>query len=431
MSDSANERQELDRLRADCERLRKERDEYRSDIEQAHQEKESARATQANAIKDQVSRELKTDFTSWLKKQGIVIGILLTIASAGGVIKLLDVMESLTEKQVSKSVVIAVEGHRNELEMLRQDLERLRSRTMESVVDFKDDARKALNDIGAEKERVLEHGRKTREEMTTRLADLLASSSNKKDQPEVSATAPPGTGNEVLFGSVPLNVVAISAAKADQFAADSSQGSQSIGLFSLHFQRALANKSTDANSDGIISWREAVEATARAMAKDSHLQTPVIEGTKSDDGLFAATQNKAAKKFATAHVLLIGINDYAGGFNLFGAVNDVKGFARLLEKKDRVLAQTIDAKYLTDAKATESSIRAEISNMLKNSGPNDICIIYFSGHALVEKEGDQEIAKSFIPHDYDPKSYHGGISIPGVISELGQLKGIGVVIVDG
>lgn len=430
MSDSANERQELDRLRADCERLRKERDEYRSDIEQAHQEEESARTTQANAVKDRVSKELKTDFTSWLKKQGIVIGILLTIASAGGVIKLLDVMESLTEKQVSKSVASAVEGHRNELEMLRQDLERLRSRTMESVVDFKDDARKALNDIGAEKERVLEHGRKTREEMTTRLADLLASSSNKTDQPEVSATAPPGTGNEVLFGSVPPNVVAISAAKADQFAADSSQGSQPIGLFSLHFQRALASKSTDANSDGIISWQEAVEATARAMAKD-RLQTPVIEGTKSNDGLFAATQNKAAKKFATAHVLLIGINDYAGGFNLFGAINDVKGFARLLEKKDRVLAQTVDAKYLTDAKATESSIRAAIADMLKNSGPNDICIIYFSGHALVEKQGDQETAKSFIPHDYDLKSYRGGISIPGVISELGQLKGMGVVIVDG
>src|SRR5438874_13684334 len=120
--------------------------------------------------------------------------------------------------------------------------------------------------------------------MTTSFSLFGASSSNRENQPEFSATAPPGTGNEVLFGSVPHNIVAISASKADQFAADSSQGSQSLGLFSLHFQRVFASKSTDTNSDGVISWREAVEATARTMAKETPLQTPVIEGAKSNDG---------------------------------------------------------------------------------------------------------------------------------------------------
>src|SRR5437016_3647586 len=97
---SDNERDDLDRLRTDCERLRNERDQYRVDLERLRSDTDSARAEQAKALQAEVSSAIKADFVSWLKKQGAIIGVLLTIATAGGVIKLWDVMSSSVDKQV-------------------------------------------------------------------------------------------------------------------------------------------------------------------------------------------------------------------------------------------------------------------------------------------------------------------------------------------
>jgi hypothetical protein len=335
---SQPEMSDVERLRRDCDRLRQERDQYRTDLEILKSETDQRKAEQTAALKEAVGRDIKQDVLSWCKKQGALIGLLVTIATAGGAIKLWDVMSTSIDKQVSESVTKAVESHRSTLKSLDDDAERLRSRVLDSLVEFKDQARKTLSEIDAEKARVVEHGQKTREEITSKLAEYVSATiATSQGTVKVSVKAPAGTSNEVIFGIVPKNTVVISSTAADQAAADSA-GSSPMGLFSYHFQQVLQDKGTDLNNDGMISWDETVIATQSAM-KDAK-QTPVIAGAKVNVSLFAAGEDStAAKAYDSVRAILVGINQYKSGFNLKGAVNDVRGFAQLLGEKNRVLAK--------------------------------------------------------------------------------------------
>jgi hypothetical protein len=160
-------------------------------------------------------------------------------------------------------------------------------------------------------------------------------------------------------------------------------------------------------------------------------QTPVIAGAKANVSLFAAGEDStAAKAYDSVRAILVGINQYKSGFNLKGAVNDVRGFAQLLGEKNRVLAKETAIKLLTDRQATKSAITKELSHLIEVTAANDACIIYFSGIVLIEEDQNGK-HKSMFPHDQEYEKSKNGISIPWVISELGKAKGTAIVIVDG
>lgn len=85
------------------------------------------------------------------------------------------------------------------------------------------------------------------------------------------------------------------------------------------------------------------------------------------------------------HALVIGIDHYPGGKNLFGAVND----ARLIERLAKDL-QATTIKTLYDGEATRQSIFEAWSALQAQSKPGDTLLISFAGHGAQYASGDSK-----------------------------------------
>ena len=103
--------------------------------------------------------------------------------------------------------------------------------------------------------------------------------------------------------------------------------------------------------------------------------------------------------------VVVGINDYPRLPKLKYAVNDARGFYRLLVEDNRVPAENVT--LLLDEQASLVNLRSTLGTRLKNAArENDMVIIYFAGHGATERDvtspdGDG-LEKYLLAFDTDP-----------------------------
>jgi len=98
--------------------------------------------------------------------------------------------------------------------------------------------------------------------------------------------------------------------------------------------------------------------------------------------------------------LVVGINDYNNVPNLNYAVEDALAIKNMLINEYRFPRKNV--RYLIDKEATQSNIKKELSNLMKNAGDNDRVIFYFAGHGETAALGLEEGDIGFLlPYDGD------------------------------
>ena len=206
------------------------------------------------------------------------------------------------------------------------------------------------------------------------------------------------------------------------------------GAFSVRFQSVLLkDPAADTNQDGLISIAEAAAFTRTALKRDNFDQFLLtVAGQANDIALFSTSSPKlGSQKYKAVHAIVVGINKYKqAGADLRGAVNDAKGFVRLLESKERGLFGISNITVLTDDQATTVSINNSIVALRSKVTKDDLVVFYFSGHvASVGKE--KEVSKVMYPTDGDFQK-GGYLRISEIVE---RMNGLGakhaLVIVDG
>jgi hypothetical protein len=246
----------------------------------------------------------------------------------------------------------------------------------------------------------------------------------------ISAAAPEGSGISAWFGNVTGGVAAVAGSQADKYGFE--DGKTQSGAFSVRFQRALKDPAADINQDGLISIAEAAAFTRTALKRDNFDQSPTVAGQANDIVLFSTSSPKpGSQKYKAVYAVVVGINKYRqAGADLRGAVNDAKGFVRLLESKERGLFGISNITLLTDDQATTGSINNSIVALRSKVTKDDLVVFYFSGHvASVGKEKD--VSKVMYPTDGDFQK-GGYLRISEMVEKM---NGLGakhaLVIVDG
>ena len=107
--------------------------------------------------------------------------------------------------------------------------------------------------------------------------------------------------------------------------------------------------------------------------------------------------------------VVIGINAYTHVPKLSYAVNDARGFYRILVEENRVPAENVT--LLLDEKAALHKLRSVLGTQIKKkAGKEDMVIIYFAGHGATERDtmspdGDG-LEKYLLPVDADPEDLY-------------------------
>jgi hypothetical protein len=98
--------------------------------------------------------------------------------------------------------------------------------------------------------------------------------------------------------------------------------------------------------------------------------------------------------------LVVGINDYNNIPNLNYAVEDALAIKNMLINEHGFPRKNV--RYLIDKEATQSNIKKELSNLMKNAGENDRVVFYFAGHGETAELGLEEGDIGFLlPADGD------------------------------
>lgn len=129
----------------------------------------------------------------------------------------------------------------------------------------------------------------------------------------------------------------------------------------------------------------------------------------------------APQKDISMHVLAVGINRYRNpALNLNYAVPDAKGITDFFNGKGGELFKKVDIKNVYDEKATKTNITAELK-ALKNTGPQDVVLIYLAGHG--ENISDKWY---FIPHELAYPEREEEVKSSGISSDelSGFIRGI-------
>jgi hypothetical protein len=407
---------ELKFLRDECERLRRERDLVRKERQDADASRESESSVRLKLLAESLSREVKDRFLGSIRNALWVATLLIGIATAGGLWKLSDIVTARVDDKIKEK---------------EQDVAQIRQQIIKSVVDFERQAQKSLEDIDRLRMQVAKESDQAAGEIRQAKARVLSLEiSPQGEKVTVSAAAPPGSGISAWFGNITGGVVGVAGSQADKFGFED-QKTQS-GAFSLRFQRALQDLGADTNQDGRISIAEAAISTRTALKRDSFDQEPTVAGPAGDVALFSTGKPKPGdEKYRTVHAVVVGINKYKeGGANLRGAVNDARGFVRLLENKERGLFGTSSVAVLIDEQATTEGINNAITALRAKVSKDDLVVFYFSGHvAAVGKVKD--VAKVMYPTDGDFQK-GGYLRISEVVDRLNALGAKhALVIVDG
>jgi len=120
------------------------------------------------------------------------------------------------------------------------------------------------------------------------------------------------------------------------------------------------------------------------------------DNVKSTDALLAVTGSAALARKGVAHVIAVGVNQYANAqYNLKYAAADAQAFAREVKTQQEKLAAfaRVEVTELVDAQATKENVVAAIAKM-RDAQPEDAVIVYFAGH------GTAKGARFYlVPHD--------------------------------
>lgn len=130
---------------------------------------------------------------------------------------------------------------------------------------------------------------------------------------------------------------------------------------------------------------------------------------------------------ANLYVLAMGINDYPAGMKLKYAASDAEVIAATLKDKSKSLFGKIEAKVVTDKKATRKGITEGFEWLASVMTPRDVAVVVFSGHGANDKQGNQYL----IPADINPSNPY-ATSIPGYQFKnlLGDLPGRVICVLD-
>lgn len=103
--------------------------------------------------------------------------------------------------------------------------------------------------------------------------------------------------------------------------------------------------------------------------------------------------------------VLIGVNHCGNDVQMPAlkyAESDVQALRHVLLDEDNGTFQDGDVEMFTGAKATSKSIKAHLRDIAFESGPSDVLLVYFAGHALVPEWNDQ-LDAYLVTADLDPE----------------------------
>lgn len=150
---------EVHRLGAEVDRFRKERDAYRNELDALRSKGEETMSAQLRLLSVSLSKEIREDFYSVLRRAGWLLVIVATVATAGGLWTLSDLIR---------------QGINTAVEKRSQDISKLRENVIQAVVDFRFEAKNALQDIQATKTHVKEEGQQAGIEIRSRVSSVGA-----------------------------------------------------------------------------------------------------------------------------------------------------------------------------------------------------------------------------------------------------------------
>ncbi|MGV8118955.1 MAG: caspase domain-containing protein [Candidatus Xenobiia bacterium LiM19] len=107
----------------------------------------------------------------------------------------------------------------------------------------------------------------------------------------------------------------------------------------------------------------------------------------------------AAQKGARQFILAVGVSQYKNpGLSLNFASKDADEFAALVEGKGKKIFDAQYRKILLDKDATKDTIVRELKEISQKAEPQDVVILYFSGHGDIDESDNQFY---FIPFDFN------------------------------
>lgn len=146
-----------------------------------------------------------------------------------------------------------------------------------------------------------------------------------------------------------------------------------------------------------ITGSEPVDMPASALAsgklritlpkRDCEL-TVVDEANKMHFLSFIYDEAMSLRKSATLHILAIGINNYRAQNldDLRFAEADAEAVADAFVKRHKYTFSNIRKTVLLGNKVTRQSIESEIERICDYAKPNDLAVIFFAGHGLVDSQ---------------------------------------------
>lgn len=131
-----------------------------------------------------------------------------------------------------------------------------------------------------------------------------------------------------------------------------------------------------------------LEATVPLVAGENRFTAYAFndDNVKSTDALLAVTGSAALARKGIAHVIAVGVNQYANAqYNLKYAAADAQAFAREVKTQQEKLAafERVEVTELVDAQATKENVLAAIAKM-RGAQPEDAVIVYFAGHGTAK-----------------------------------------------
>jgi WD40 repeat protein/uncharacterized caspase-like protein len=141
------------------------------------------------------------------------------------------------------------------------------------------------------------------------------------------------------------------------------------------------------------------EATVPVVAGENRLIAYAFnrDGIKSGDAGLTLTGADSLRRASTLYVLAVGVGQYANShYNLNYAAKDAKAFAAEVRSQQKKLTrfERVEVIELLDQAGKKTNILAELKKLAGKVQPEDVVVVYFSGHGAAEKDRFY-----LIPHD--------------------------------
>ena len=152
-------------LRDEVARTQEERDHYRSELEALKASTENSISTSLRLLSRDLAEEVRQKFYARLQRTLWGVGILLAVATGGGLWTLSDRIDRVVTDEVAKR---------------DKDIAKLRENVIDAVVEFRTDAAKSLNEIEEDLKRVDEAGNQAISEFKSNAEAALAEIEREK-----------------------------------------------------------------------------------------------------------------------------------------------------------------------------------------------------------------------------------------------------------